>query len=324
VSKRTILIVEHDSIGARELAKQLTSVGYEVAGIANSPDQARAMTARAIPDLALMQLSTRGEGGETRDGSFERGDRYPIVLMASRADEPALRQAGLTEPHRYIVRPFSTRELHAVVELALCKHDARRAAREVENRFFEDSIDMLCFLDFNGHFKRLNPAWERTLGFTREELMARPFIDFVHPEDRERTLNQNADVRGGGHALGFENRYLCKDGTYRWFHWNAAPNSSERVIYSVARDVTNSKLAEAERERLLRHLQDALAEVKSLREILPICSYCKKIRDDEDYWHSIENYISMHTPTMFSHGICPSCMRTEVEPRLERIMRESE
>jgi PAS domain S-box-containing protein len=324
VSKRTILIVEHHSIVARELAQQLTSVGYEVAGIANSPDRARAMTARAIPDLALMQLTTRDEGGETRDGSFERGDRYPIVLMASRADEPALREAGLTEPHSYIVRPFSTRELHAVVELALCKHDAQRAAREVENRFFEDSIDMLCFLDFNGHFKRLNPAWERTLGFTREELMARPFIDFVHPEDRERTLNQNADVRGGGHALGFENRYLCKDGTYRWFHWNAAPNSSERVIYSVARDVTNSKLAEAERERLLRHLQDALAEVKTLREILPICSYCKKIRDDEDYWHSIENYISMHTPTMFSHGICPSCMRTEIEPRLERIMRESE
>lgn len=324
MSKRTVLIVEHDNVAARELSQQLTSLGYEIAGIASARDQASAVTARAIPDLALVQFTPRNRGAETVGDSPDLGTSYPIVFTATRSDEPTLRLAGLTEPHSYILKPFSTRALHAVVELALCKHDARRAAREMEDRFFEDSIDMLCFLDFNGRFKRLNPAWERTLGFTREELMARPFIEFVHPEDRERTLNQNAEVRGGGRALGFENRYLCKDGTYRWFHWNAAPNPADRVIYSVARDVTSSKLAEAERERLLRHLQDALAEVKTLRDILPICSYCKKVRDDEDYWHSIENYISMHTPTMFSHGICPSCMRTEIEPRLERLMRESE
>jgi PAS domain S-box-containing protein len=324
VIKRTILIVEHDTVAARELEQQLTSVGYGIAGIVASPDDASTRAAQTAPDLILMQLTHHGRIPAALDRDLESDATPPVVLMTTPDLEATLRQAGLTEPHRYIVRPFSTPQLHAVIELALCKHDARRAAAEMENRFFEDSIDMLCFLDFNGHFKRLNAAWERTLGFTRQELMARPFIEFVHPEDRERTLNQNADVRGGNHALGFENRYLCKDGSYRWFHWNAASNSSERVIYSVARDVTSSKLAEAERERLLRHLQDALAEVKTLRAILPICSYCRKIRDDEDYWHNIENYISMHTPTMFSHGICPSCMRTEIEPRLERLMRETE
>ena len=60
----------------------------------------------------------------------------------------------------------------------------------------------------------------RTLGFTIDELRARPFIEFVHPDDRERTLRQNGDVRQGGRALGFENRYLCKDGSYRWLLWN--------------------------------------------------------------------------------------------------------
>jgi PAS domain S-box-containing protein len=99
----------------------------------------------------------------------------------------------------------------------------------IEERFFDLSIDMLCFLDFSGYFKRLNPAWERALGFSREELMARPFIEFVHPDDRERTLNQNAAVRSGGQALNFENRYLCKNGTYRWLRWNAAPDSGRRV-----------------------------------------------------------------------------------------------
>jgi PAS domain S-box-containing protein len=192
---------------------------------------------------------------------------------------------------------------------------------EIDERFFAISIDMICFLDFNGYFKRLNPAWERTLGFTRQELKSRPFIEFVHPDDRERTLNQNRQVRGGGTALAFENRYLCKDGSFRWFRWNAAPDSEELVIYSVARDVTAEKRAAAEREELVRQLQAALAEVRTLQDILPICSYCKKVRDDENYWQTVEAYSSQRTTTRFSHSICPSCYGTVVEPQLDEFER---
>ena len=192
----------------------------------------------------------------------------------------------------------------------------------LEDRFFELSIDMLCQLGFDGYFKRLNPAWERTLGFTRAELTSRPFIEFVHPDDRERTLAQNREVRGGGSALGFENRYLCKDGTYRWFLWNAAPDSSGSVIYSVARDITTRKEIEDERERLVQQLQAALAEVKTLQEILPLCSYCRKIRDDEDYWHTVESYVARHTNSRFSHSICPDCYANEVVPQLLEMEKE--
>jgi PAS domain S-box-containing protein len=192
-----------------------------------------------------------------------------------------------------------------------------REAREVEDSFFAISIDMLCHLGFDGYFTRLSQSWERTLGFSREELMSRPFIEFVHPDDRERTLEQNARVREGGVALEFENRYMCKDGSYRWFRWNAAPDTVRGLVYSVARDVTAAKQAEAERERLMRELQAAVAEVRTLQEILPICSYCRKIRDDENYWHTVEAYISRHTSTRFSHGICPACMEKHVRPELE-------
>jgi PAS domain S-box-containing protein len=187
-------------------------------------------------------------------------------------------------------------------------------ADDIQERFFELSVDLLCHLDFGGHFKRLNPAWERALGFTREELMSRPFIEFVHPDDRERTLGQNKAVRAGGQALGFENRYLCKDGSYRWLRWNAAPDDGQKAIYSVARDITDHKRLEEEREQLVLKLQAALAEVRTLREILPICSYCSRIRDDTDYWQTVEDYISRHTATRFSHGICPSCEASKVEP----------
>jgi PAS domain S-box-containing protein len=196
------------------------------------------------------------------------------------------------------------------------KADVARALQQLEDSFFETSIDMLCALDFNMHFKRLSPSWERTLGFTREELMSKPFIEFVHPDDRERTLKQNAEVRSGWQALSFENRYLCKDGSYKWFRWNAAPHTGDKVIYSVARDITESKRAEEEREELVRQLQAALAEVKTLSEILPICSYCRKVRDDENYWQTVESYISEHTGTRFSHSICPSCMAAHVESHI--------
>jgi len=180
--------------------------------------------------------------------------------------------------------------------------------------FFTNAIDLLCMLDFNGFFRRVSPSWERTLGFSTQELMMRPFIEFVHPDDRARTLDQNAVVRAGGKAVGFENRYLTKDGGYRWLHWNSTPMTIDRLIFAVARDVTEVKRADAERDRLMRELQTALAEVKTLQKILPICSYCRKVRDDENYWHTVESYVSRHTGSMFSHSICPSCMEKHVEP----------
>jgi PAS domain S-box-containing protein len=188
-----------------------------------------------------------------------------------------------------------------------------------ERRFFELSIDMLCFARFDGYFAQLNPAWERTLGFTVAELTSRPMIEFVHPDDRERTLAQNREVRAGGKAMLFENRYLCKDGSYKWLLWNAVADLDRETIYSVARDITERKVAEQERERLLTELQTALAEVRTLQAILPICSYCKKVRDDENYWHSVEGYISTHTDTRFSHGICPSCYTSTVEPQVSEM-----
>lgn len=192
------------------------------------------------------------------------------------------------------------------------------ADADFEQRFFTLSIDMLCVLDFSGYFKQLNPAWETTLGFTREELMARRFIDFVHPDDRERTLGQNREVRGGAQARLFENRYACKDGSYRWLLWNSTRDERRQVIYGVARDITARKAAEQERERLVAELQAALAEVRTLQGFLPICSYCKRIRDDENYWHAVEAYIAEHTNTRFSHGICPRCYADVIEPELNK------
>src|SRR5687767_12246236 len=127
-----------------------------------------------------------------------------------------------------------------------------------DDRFFDLSIDMLTIAHFSGYFIRLNPAWERTLGFSREELQSKPMFEFVHPDDRERTLAQNRKVRTGGQAHAFENRYICKNGSYKWLLWNATADIDHQLIYSVARDITERKQAEEEREQLLQNLQAAL------------------------------------------------------------------
>lgn len=315
MAEHRVLVVDNDVVATRALTARLSELGHEVDSIGLAGGDAITRATQFAPDVVLIRAVPRS--GSPNAVTSELEANFPVVFVVDEVEEAELRSARPAEPYHYVVQPFTERELRASIELAICVHDRTRVAREIEDRFFANSIDMLCVLGFNGQFKRLNPAWERTLGFTLEELMSRPFIEFVHPDDRERTLRQNANVRGGGQALSFENRYVCKDGSYRWFLWNATRDTTERVIYSVARDVTARKQAQEEREQLVLELQAALAEVKTLREILPICSYCKKIRDDENYWHTVESYISLHTTTLFSHGICPSCMATEVESQFD-------
>jgi PAS domain S-box-containing protein len=111
--------------------------------------------------------------------------------------------------------------------------------------FFNLSVDMLCVAGYDGFFKHLNPAWTQTLGFTDAELMARPFLDFVHPDDRVATIAVVEDLARGATIIHFRNRYECRDGTYRWLDWTAIPAVSAGLIYAVGRDVTQEVRAEA-------------------------------------------------------------------------------
>jgi PAS domain S-box-containing protein len=133
----------------------------------------------------------------------------------------------------------------------------RKRAEEELDRFFTLSLDMLCVAGFDGYFKRVNPAWERVLGYTKEEMLARPYVDFVHPDDRTPTATAADTLSVGGHVLAFENRYRAKDGTYRWLEWAAVPYPGEQTIYAAARDITERKEARATIARYSRDLEAA-------------------------------------------------------------------
>ncbi len=122
------------------------------------------------------------------------------------------------------------------------------------SEFFELLLDHLCVAGFDGYWKRLNPSWSRTLGWTNEELMSRPLIEFVHPEDREATLAARENLKRGQPLFTLTNRYRHKDATYRWFEWRSVSDPKRGRVYAVARDVT----ADQHTRRSLRALTESV------------------------------------------------------------------
>jgi len=118
-------------------------------------------------------------------------------------------------------------------------------SREELKRIFELSIDMICISEISGKFIKINPAFGKTLGYTDEELLSKPYIDFVHPEDRKNTIQVVKDkLLKGEVALDFKTRYQCKDGSYKWLMWNAKPVINEGILFAIAHDITEQKKTE--------------------------------------------------------------------------------
>jgi PAS domain S-box-containing protein len=131
--------------------------------------------------------------------------------------------------------------------------DSLREKKEELDRFFSMSLDLLCIADADGRFLRLNPAWEKTLGYRLDELVARPFLDLVHPEDLPSTRAAMRELSAQGRIADFTNRYRSRDGGYRQMMWSAA--AAGRLVYAAARDVTERLKAEAVIRESQRELQ---------------------------------------------------------------------
>jgi PAS domain S-box-containing protein len=115
---------------------------------------------------------------------------------------------------------------------------------DIGNRFIDLSVDMFCVVGFDGFFKGLNPAFEKTLGFTAKELLAKPYLEFIHPDDRQATVAEAGRLENREITFAFENRYRCKNGSYKWLLWNSVSVPEQKLIYAVARDITERKRAE--------------------------------------------------------------------------------
>jgi PAS domain S-box-containing protein len=235
------LICIHDEDGVLEWVSPAiaTLLGYDTAEMVgrNLADFA-AEPERIAPYLA--ELSERGEfDGRvetvTRDGD-PRFLRFHNVLITP--DDGSA-------PH-VIGHAQDVTELLLVQEKWLAAQE--RETREAD-RLFQMGLDPICIATLDGYFKRVNPAFEELLGYPEETLLSRPFLDFIHPDDRESTHNEIGKLSEGAKTLKFENRYRRVDGSYLWFQWNAIPFLEEGLIYAIARDVSDLKEREAELSR---------------------------------------------------------------------------
>ena len=131
---------------------------------------------------------------------------------------------------------------------------------------FDLSPDLMCLATVDGHFRRVNPAFERTLGYPIEELTSRPFLDFVHPEDLERTRAVMKVMASGGELREFENRYICRDGSICWLQWNTRVRPAEGLVAAAARDVTDSVARKG--QALLRRVATVVAHGGARTDVL--------------------------------------------------------
>jgi len=207
----------------------------------------------------VCELVWPGEREESREAVRKKlaGEKPPGIF--ERAYMRRDGQRRIAEIHEVLIRDSQGKP--AGMRSAMLDVTERRQAEAELNCFFMLCRDMLCIAGTNGYFLRMNPACERVLGFSPEEMASRPYLDFVHPDDRESTIEAAAQLSSGRDLISFENRYLTRAGTYRWLLWACSVSLEEQRIYAVARDITER------RQREQRQDEDAARMAQLVKEL---------------------------------------------------------
>jgi PAS domain S-box-containing protein len=191
-----------------------------------------------------------------------------------------------------------------------------RAARTVLSRLaaiIESSDDAIVGRSIDGKITSWNAGAAKLYGYAEAEAVGQTISFLVAPGHGQELAPLLESVARGEHISHFETTRLRKDGQMVEVSLTMSPvrNTAGQIVgvSTIARDITDRKQAERERERLVGELQKALGEVKTLSGLLPICAHCKKIRDDKGYWNQIEFYIRDRSSANFTHGICPECAK---------------
>ncbi|MFW6253040.1 MAG: PAS domain S-box protein [bacterium] len=268
---KTILLVEDEAIIAISEDRMLRRHGYEVV-TASSGEAAIAAITR-YPDISLILMDI--DLGPGIDGT-EAANRIlairnlPVVFLSSHTDPEIVEKTEGITSYGYIVKNSGETVLIASIRMAFRLHDARAEL----DRYFNSSLDLLCIANTSGEFIRLNPEWERVLGYPIEELTGRSFFDFVHPEDQEATMRAVSRLAAGEDVTSFVNRYCHSDGSYRYIEWRSRPVDSE--IYAAARDVTDQKQVEAS-------LRGSVKRFEELVRMVPVGVYVLCLRPDRRF-----------------------------------------
>jgi PAS domain S-box-containing protein len=171
--------------------------------------------------------------------------------------------------HRFTARAVASWDSHGRPYLltgSLLDLTRTREIEEERDRLFNLSVDMLGISDFDGNFQQVNPAWVRILRWSRDDIMSRPLTDFIHPEDRAAFASYLQRLQTGEPVRDLELRAQCRDGSFRWISWSSFPLSDRRQIFTVARDVTEKREADARLEAYQARLRDLASELATVED----------------------------------------------------------
>jgi PAS domain S-box-containing protein len=198
-----------------------------------------------------------------------------------------------------------------VRDLSVRREAERRLTEEIARRrlLVEQSRDGIVILDGQGKVQEANRRFAQMLGYTMGEMKSLTVWDWEALYPHERTAEMVTTVDESGDH--FVSRHRRKDGSAYdvEISTNAAVFGEEKYIFCVCRDITEQKREAEEKEALIGELQAALAEIKTLRGLVPVCAYCGKLRDDDGYWQQVDVYLAKHAGADVTHGICPDCMQ---------------
>ncbi|MBU0992672.1 MAG: PAS domain S-box protein [Proteobacteria bacterium] len=190
--------------------------------------------------------------------------------LTDNADEDALR----TNDERFRRLPENAPDM--IYQMSLPDDEYEYVSpvnvEEELNQLFTMSLDMICIADINSAtFLKVNPAFTVILGFSEDELLEKPFTEFIHPDDIDSTLSVvEKKLKSGIKIVHFENRYRCKDGRYRWLSWHSHPVPEKGITYAIARDITDHKSFEIEQTKLQKELLKQNTFIKTIMDNLPI------------------------------------------------------
>ncbi len=209
-----------------------------------------------------------------------------------------------------------------IIDITQRKHmeAALRNSEEKYRRIFETSKDVLYLTSREGKFIDVNQAGVGLFGYSKEELLKLDLAEhlYVHPENRKRFQEM---IERDGFVKDYEVEFKKKDKTkiYVSITANVRRDRNGDILgyEGIITDITGRKRAQEDREKLILELQDALAKIKTLSGLLPICASCKKVRDDKGYWKQIETYIEDHSEAEFTHSFCPECAK-KLYPELQK------
>jgi PAS domain S-box-containing protein len=267
MSARTRVLYVDDSALDRELVKDALTddgAGFELTEAASREAFELAIREGGF-DIVLSDFNILGfEGLQVLETVKELSPDTPVVIVTGTGSEEVAVEAMKRGAADYVIKsPSHIRRLphtlRGVLEHRRVALEREQAIRE-RDLLFERSLDMLAVMGYDGNFKHVNPAWEEVLGWTSSELLSKPILSLVHPDDRESARQASAVLGAGDVVVSHECRWLTKDGGYRWIATSVRPWGSEQLVYSVGRDVTDKK---ADEERIARQV----AMLKALHEI---------------------------------------------------------